>query len=113
MSGRALFAIVCVIIAAGFLLPFYPRDVDTPSAVAAAGTVMPVAGFHTFDCKKCPAGDAQAGSRVGCPCAQVLPTAAISVEDGIFSLTVLVIVHPLPSGLPSGPQPLPPKLPAI
>lgn len=112
MSGRVLLAIVCVIIAAGLLLPFYPRGVDAPSTAAVADAVLPVAGFEAFGCAHCPVADARTDCQSDCACIQVLPAAAPSVE-GVLSFTVFVVVGSQPSGLPSEPQPLPPKLPAI
>jgi hypothetical protein len=109
MFGRALFALAWLTIAAGLLLPFFPRDVATPSA---ANVVRPVAGFGGFACEDCLVADAGVDCQTGCACAQVLLIPAALVENAI-SLTIFVIDHPQPSGLPSGPQPLPPKLPAI
>lgn len=113
MLGRVLFAFVWLIIAAGLVLPLYPRDVLTSVVTAANDPVQPVVGSDLFGCEDCVvADDGTLDCPSDCPCGQVLPTATGSVEDA-FSPTVFIVVHPEPPGLPFGPQPLPPKLPAI
>jgi hypothetical protein len=112
MFGLVLFAFVCLIIAAGVVLPLYPPEVGSASALV-ADPILPVAQPGATGCEDCAVpdlGGADCGS--GCPCAQVLWAAAVSVEDAL-SLTVFVIVDPQPSRLPSGPEPPLPKLPAI
>jgi hypothetical protein len=110
MFGRALFAFVCLIIAAGVVLPIYPLEVERASALV-ADPILPVAQPGATGCEDCVVpGLGGLDCRSGCPCAQVR-AAAVSVE-GAFSLTVFMIIHPEPSRLPSGPQP-PSKLPAI
>jgi hypothetical protein len=108
MFGRVLFALVWLIIAAGVALPLYPPDVATPGAPAAASAVL-VADTMTASCRGRVEG---ADSRSTCPCAQALATAPAAPEPCV-SLTVYVIVRPLPSGPAFTPQPPPPKLPAI
>lgn len=113
MLGRVLFAFVWLIIAAGLVLPLYPRDVVTSVVTAADDQVQPVAGSDLFGCEDCVvADDGALDCLPDCFCGHVLPTATRSVENA-FNLTLFIVVHPEPPGLPSGPQPLPPKLPAI
>jgi hypothetical protein len=107
MFGRVLFAVVCLIIAASVVLPLYPPEVERASALV-ADQILPVAQPGATGCEDCAVPDL-GGS--GCPCPQ-LRAAAASVEDAL-SLTGFMIVHPQPSRLRSGPQPPPPKLPAI
>jgi hypothetical protein len=108
MLGRVMFALVWLFIAAGVALPLYRPDVATPGAPAAASALL-VADTMTSSC----ANHADGGdSRSTCPCGQALATASAAPEPCV-SLTVYVIVRPLPSGPPSTPRPPPPKLPAI
>jgi len=108
MFGRVLFALVWLIIAAGVALPLYPPDVATPGAPAAASALL-VADTMTSGCED-HAEDADC--RATCPCGQTLATASAAPEACV-SLTVYLVVRPLPSGPAFTPQPPPPKLPAI
>jgi hypothetical protein len=111
MLGRALFALVCLIIAAGAILPMYPRDVERPGPLSADPALL-IANFAATDCGDCVPGDADgARCRSVCSCDRVLPTA--SAPEPRFSLTVHLVVLPLPAGLSFEPRPLPPRLPAI
>jgi hypothetical protein len=112
MLGRALFALVCLIITAGALLPMYPRHVEAPGPLSADPALL-IAGSAATDCRDCALGDADgARCRSVCSCDRVLSTASASPEPR-FSLTVHLVVLPLPAGLSFEPRPLPPKLPAI
>jgi hypothetical protein len=112
MLGRVLFAVVWLIIAAGLVLPLYPSDRAAPGLAVAGGTLM-VADTAAPGCEDCAAADlAAAGCRGSCACWQVLP-AASAARVACLSLTVYLITRPLPAGQASGPQPLPPKPPAI
>jgi hypothetical protein len=108
MLGRVLFALVWLIIAAGVTLPLYPPDVATPGPPAAA-TALLVADTMTFGCED-HAEDADC--RSACPCAPALATASASPEPCV-SLTVYLVVRPLPTAPSLTPRPPPPRLPAI
>jgi hypothetical protein len=109
MLGRVLFAFVWLIIAAGFVLPLYPRDLVTSVVTAANDPVQPVAASDPFGCEDCPAaGGGGADCRSDCPCDQVLPAVFVPLEEGV-SVTLAVSVRaqtPEPGKLPA-------KLPAI
>ena len=60
MLGRVLFAFVCLIIAAGLVLPLYPRDVVTSVVAAASDPVQPVAATDAFGCGDCSVADGDA-----------------------------------------------------
>ena len=112
MFGRVLFALVWLIIAAGVALPLYPRDAPTSTVAGTTDPVQLVAGTDVFGCEDCPVADAgRADCRSGCPCGETLPAVFEPLEEPV-SLTIAVTEQSLPSRLP-GPQPLPPKLPAI
>jgi hypothetical protein len=112
MFGRVLFALVWLIIAAGVALPLYPRDVPTSRVAVTADPVQLVAGTAAFGCEDCPVADAgRADCRADCPCGEALPAAFVPLEEPV-SRTIAVTEQSLPSRLP-GPQPLPPRLPAI
>jgi hypothetical protein len=112
MFGRVLFALVWLIIAAGVALPLYPRDVPTSTVAVTADPVQLVAGTAALGCEDCPVADAGlADCRADCPCGEALPAAFVPLEEPV-SRTIVVTEQSLPSRLP-GPQPLPPKLPAI
>ena len=108
MLGRVLFAFVWLIIAAGLVLPLYPRDVVTSVVTAANDPVQPVAGSDLFGCEDCPVADLRADCQSDCPCDPVLPAVFVPLEQGI-SVTVTV------SAPPQTPErtKLPAKLPAI
>ena len=108
MLGRVLFALVWLIIAAGVTLPRDPPDVATPGPPAAA-TALLVADTVTSGCENHVDG---ADCRSACPCAPALP-AATAATEACVSLTVYLVVRPLPSAPSFTPQPPPPKLPAI
>jgi hypothetical protein len=110
MFGRALFALVWLIIAAGLLLPMYPRDAHTPS-FAAANSILSATDFMASRCEDCPvAEDAGAVCRTDCPCGHLLP-AAFSLEHSV-GLSVILVIRPASPGRPSE---APPgfRLPAI
>ena len=110
--GRVLFAFVCLIIAAGLVLPLYPQDVATSTVAAATDSVQLAADTQTSSCQDCPVAGSGADCQPDCACGEVLPATFVSPEAS-FSLTISLIVGPEPSKQPREPQPLPPKLPAI
>jgi hypothetical protein len=108
MLGRALFALVCLIIAAGLLLPVYPAEVDTPRSADARDIV--IADTAAPGCGVC--GPAAVASGSG-PCERALPAAAAAPKD-CLNLTVYLILRPLPkAGQAGDPQLLAPKLKTI
>ena len=112
MSGRILFALVWLIIAAGVALPLYPRDIPTSTVAATTDPVQLMSGTDAIWCEDCPVDDsgrAECGS--DCPCGETLPAVFVPLEQPVGQ-TIAVTGQSLPSRLP-GPQPLPPKLPAI
>jgi hypothetical protein len=108
MRGRMLFALVWLIIVAGLVLPLYPPDVATPGPPAAAPALL-IADTTTPGCENqldgadCPS---------TCRCAPALATVTAAPEPCV-SLTIYLVVRPLPPGPSFAPQPPPPKLPAI
>ena len=62
MSGRVLFALVWLIIAAGAALPLYPGDVATAVVTAASDPVQPVAASGAFGCEDYPVAETGADS---------------------------------------------------
>ncbi len=96
MLGRVLFAVVCLIIAAGLLLPIYPAELEVARPVAAGAQDMLI-------------------TDAGAPGCLVEATARAAVPaDACIRLTVYLVVAPLPAPGPAGePQLLPPKLPTI
>ena len=112
MLGRVLFAFVCLIIAAGLALPLYPSDRAAPVVTAAESTLL-LANATAQGCADCPAvAVIGVGCEASCACWQPLPARA-ELPAACFSLIVYVVARPLPSQPSSGPQPLPPKPPAI
>jgi hypothetical protein len=110
MLGRALFALVWLIIAAGLVLPMYPRDARMPG-FAAAYSMLLATDFVASRCEDCPvADDHSADCRSDCPC-DVLP-AASSLEDSV-SLSVILVIRPTPERQSTETRSLLPRLPAI
>lgn len=107
MLGRVLFAVVWLVIAAGLAVPLYPSDVGAGRS-AARDPVLLAADSVTAACENCPIADD--GSQSHCPCGHVLRVAFVAVDD---DLSVILIIRPQPSELPSERQALRPKLPAI
>ncbi len=70
MLGRVLFAVVCLIIATGLLLPIYPAEVATAPGVA-GGQDMLIADSGAPGCRDC-ASAAGAACSAGCPCPHAL-----------------------------------------
>ena len=104
MLGRVLFAFVWLIIAAGLVLPLYPRDLVTAVVTAASDPVQPAAASDAFGCEDCPVADGDADCRSDCPCDQVLPAVFVPLEEAV-GVTLATSVRP--------PAKLPAKLPAI
>jgi hypothetical protein len=93
MLGRALFSLVCLIIAAGALLPMYPSDVEAPGSTSADPALL-IADLVASDCRDCaPAAAKAVRCRVGCPCDRSLPTSSDAPEASL-SLSVHLIVGP-------------------
>ena len=112
MFGRVLFALVCLIIAAGVALPLYPRDAPTFTVAVTTDPVQLVAGTAAFGCEDCPVADVgRADCRPDCLCGEALPAVFVPLEEPV-GLTIAVTERSLPARVPE-PQPLPPKLPAI
>jgi hypothetical protein len=110
MFGRVLFALVCLIIAAGVALPLYPRDVPTSIVGVTTDAVQLVAGTDAFGCEDCPVADAgRADCRSDCPCGDALPAVFVPLDQPV-SLTIAVTVRPQASAPPAK---LPTRLPAI
>jgi hypothetical protein len=107
MVGRALFALVCLVIAAGFALPLLPARVGTPGP--AADLALPVGDPLVATCEDCPIMDERddADCRADCPCAGLVQATFVAVEDDV-SLRITVVIRPR-----SDRQALPTKLPAI
>jgi hypothetical protein len=106
MVGRALFALVWLIIAAGVALPLYSRDVPRSTVAAAADPVQLAAGTDAFGCEDCPVPD---GGRADCRCDETQAAVFVPLGEPV-GLTITVVVRPQASGPPAR---LPAKLPAI
>ena len=113
MTGRVLFALVWLIIAAGVALPLYPRDIPTSTVAVRTDPVQLAAGTDAFGCGDCPMDDA---GRTHCPsdcgCGDAQPALFVPLEQQV-SLTIRVTVRLEPSSRPAAPQSLPSTLPAI
>ncbi len=112
MLGRVLFAVVCLTIATGLLLPIYPAEVASPRLAAAQD--MLIADTGASGCRDCASAAALgAPCPAACPCGHALLGPSVPTR-ACLHLTVYLVVRPLPvSGRPSEPQLLPPKLPTI
>lgn len=74
MLGRALLAVVGLIIAAGAVLPVYPGDVAAPGSVRAQG--VPIADSLVSECRDCASGESRVTRcRLVCACDPVRPAA--------------------------------------
>ncbi len=112
MLGRVLFAVVCLIIGTGLLLPIYPAEVAAPERADAQN--MLIADSAAPGCRDCTSA-ASGGGRclAGCLCG-TSGRAATAPARACLRLTVYLIVRPLPASGPSSePQLLAPKLPTI
>ena len=93
MTGRALFALVWVIIAAGVALPLYPRDISESMVAAAADPVQLVSGTDAFRCGNCVVPDAgQAGCKSDCTCGDAVPAVFVPLEHRV-TLTIVTVRH--------------------
>jgi hypothetical protein len=112
MLARLLFATVWLTIAAGVLLPLVPLGEEMPTLAGADDlwTASDVAGLACEDCA--PAAAGRDGCGAFCPCHH-LHAAPATVRTVCLSLTVHLVVQPLPAGRSREPLALPPKLPAI
>ena len=113
MTGRILFALIWVIIAAGVALPLYPRDIPESMVAAAADPVQLVAGTDAFGCEDCVIPDAgPARCKSDCGCGEAVPALFVPLEHRV-RLIIGVTVREEPSGRTALPQLLSSKLPAI
>jgi hypothetical protein len=112
MGGRALFAAVLLIVAAGLLLPVYAPDGEGPGPAPTAAA-MRDADTVLADCRDCaPVDEGETACQVNCPCGHLLTTALHiggDTRDGVIYL----VVQPQPSDRSSRSRPFPPKLPAV
>ena len=109
MVGRALFALVWLVIAAGLLLPLYPADVSAPgSPVGEVGALLAASG--DAGCGPCPAAAAggEACGRKGGGWAAA-PTALRSCSR----LTLHLVVQPGPADRAAEPARPLPRLPEV
>lgn len=106
MTGRVLFALVWLIIAAGVALPLYPRDI--PELVAAAADpVQLVAGTDAFGCEDCVVPDAgPARCKSDCGCGEAVPALFVPLERPVRLIIGVTVRHD-PAGRPVAPQLLP------
>src|SRR5262245_36614349 len=106
MTGRVLFALVWLIIAAGVALPLYPRDMPEAMVAVAADPVQLVGGTDTFGCEDCVVPDAgRARCKSDCTCGEAVPAVFVPLKHHV-RLTIGVI-------LPAGPSSSPGAVPAI
>jgi hypothetical protein len=106
MLGRALFALVCLVIAAGFALPLYPFQVGTPGAETDGALLADNSLIAA--CEDCPIpGEGGDDCQADCSCEHLVQATFVAVEDD-FGLSVTVVIRPQASG-----RELPAKLPAI
>lgn len=110
MLGRALFGLVCLIIAAGVALPLFPSEVARPAIAAADGALL-LADAPAAGCEACrPAANRSGACKVT---AHALPSVA-PPPGTCLSLTVYLVVRPaLPGTRTSDLGLLPLRLPAI
>lgn len=113
MFGRVLLAVIALVITAGLALPLLPGRVEAPGHVA-LHAVESAAETVTARCGDCRLanGTSPICPSSACRCGYVL-TAAWAGPEASISIMLELLVWPLPGGLPSQPQPLPPKAPAI
>jgi hypothetical protein len=107
MTGRVLFALVWVIIAAGIALPLYPRDLPE-AMVAVADPVQLVAGTDEFACEDCVVPDA-GPARCNSP---AVPAVFVPLEYGA-GVTIGALLPTGPARPQGAPWLLSPELPAI
>lgn len=110
MLGRALFVLVCLIIAAGAALPLYPSEMARPTIRVADGGLL-LADMPAAGCKQCaPAVNRDAACRVA---RHALPT--LPARPGpCVSLTVYLVVRPALPGTKTSDLDLRPlRLPTI
>ena len=109
MLGRALFALVWLIIAAGVLLPLYPSDVSAPgSAVGEFAELL--ADTSDASCGTCPAA---ATRSAGCGRSGGGVTSAPAVLAACSQLTIHLVVQPGPANGAAGPTAPLPSLPEV
>jgi hypothetical protein len=110
MWGRALFALVLLVMAAGLLLPLYPPNV-TGLRWAAVDGLSPATASRAVACEDWPV--AEPGSedcQPECWCGGLAPAVFVTVADR-FGRSVILLIQP-----PAGPPPerlLLPRLPAV
>ena len=107
MTGRVLFALVWLIIAAGVALPLYPRDIPESMVAAAADPVQLVAGTDAFGCEDCVVPDAgPARCKSDCGCGEAVPALFVPLERPVRLIIGVTVRHD-PAGRPVAPQLLP------
>jgi hypothetical protein len=109
MLGRALFAVVWLIIAAGLLLPLYPAEVSVPGS-ATGEVAASLADAMDAGCGPCPAAAAggeacrrRGGGLAGAPAAL----------KACSRLTLHQVVQPIPAHRAAEPAAPLPKLPEV
>jgi hypothetical protein len=95
MLGRALFAFVWLIIAAGLLLPLFPAEVAAPG-LADARIAATLAEAVDPGCERCAVADADAGA---CRSGRWLRTAPAAAE-ACLRLRLRLVVEPVPPDRP-------------
>ena len=112
MTGRVLFALVWVVIAAGVALPLYPRDLPRGWSSRGADPVQLVSGTDAVGCEDCVVpDDGQAHCRSDCTCGEAVPAVFVPLEHPGHAH--LVTVRQDPSGRPTALAPALVELPAI
>jgi hypothetical protein len=106
MLGRALFAFVWLIIAAGLLLPLFPAEVAAPGLSNARVTAA-LADAMAPGCERCPVAGGGA-----CKSGRWLRTAPAAAE-ACLRLRLRLVVQPVPGDRPAEAAERLPKLPTI
>jgi hypothetical protein len=113
MTGRILFALVWVMIAAGVALPLFPRDIPTSTVAVTTAPMQLAAGTDAFGCEDCPVDDTgRSHCPSDCPCGPAQPALFVPLEQQV-SLTLRVTVRLEPASPRATPRPLLSTLPAI
>ena len=109
MLGRALFALVWLIIAAGLLLPLYPSEVSVPASASGA-VAAALADVMDAGCGPCPAA-ATGGPACGRKGGGVM--GAPAALAGCSRLTIHLVVQPVPAERAAQPAAPLPRLPEV
>lgn len=111
MLGRVLLSVIALVITAGLALPFLPARVNAPDQLA-LDAAHPATDMVATRCGDCATDSTAPICASACPCTYAVVTAWVGSEASL-SVTLELLVWPLPGGLPARPQPLPPKAPAV